>query len=114
MGIISWILLGGIAGWIASMLVNKTGEGLVLDIVLGIIGAMIGGWVFTALGATGVTELNLWSLLVAVLLLKGYIFSGYKFGTGEFKTAIYLIVASLIALLGAWFQFRHTPRPRKY
>ena len=66
MGIISWILLGGIAGWIASMLVNKTGEGLVLDIVLGIIGAMIGGWVFTALGATGVTELNLWSLLVAV------------------------------------------------
>ena len=56
----------------------------------------------------------IWSLLVAVLLLKGYIFSGYKFGTGEFKTAIYLIVASLIALLGAWFQFRHTPRPRKY
>jgi len=56
----------------------------------------------------------IWSLLVAVLLLKGYIFSGYKFGTGEFKTAIYLIVASLIALPGAWFQFRHTPRPRKY
>jgi hypothetical protein len=55
-----------------------------------------------------------WSLLVAILLVKGYIFSGYKFATGEFKTAIYLIVASLIALLGAWFQFRHTPRPRKY
>jgi hypothetical protein len=55
-----------------------------------------------------------WSLLVAVLLVKGYIFSGYKFSTGEFKTAIYLIVASLIAVLGAWFQFRHTPRPRKY
>jgi len=55
-----------------------------------------------------------WSLLVAVLLLKGYVFSGYKFATGEFKTAIYLVAASLIALLGAWFQFRHTPRPRKY
>jgi hypothetical protein len=55
-----------------------------------------------------------WSLLVAVLLLKGYVFSGYKFATGEFKTAIYLVVASLIALLGAWFQFRYTPRARKY
>jgi hypothetical protein len=56
----------------------------------------------------------LWSALVFVLLLKGYIFSGYKFHTGEFKTVIYLIVASLIALAGAWFQFRSTPRPRKY
>jgi hypothetical protein len=56
----------------------------------------------------------LWSVLVAYLLVKGYIFSGYKFATGEFRNAIYLIVASLIALLGAWFQFRHTPRPRKY
>jgi hypothetical protein len=56
----------------------------------------------------------LWSLVVFVLLVKGYIFSGYKFATGEFKTAIYLIVASLIAVLGAWFQFRYTPRPRKY
>jgi hypothetical protein len=56
----------------------------------------------------------LWSLLVAVLLVKGYIFSGYKFHTGEFKTVAYLIVASLIAVLGAWFQFRHTARPRKY
>jgi hypothetical protein len=56
----------------------------------------------------------LWSLIVAVLLVKGYVFSGYKFGTGEFKTAIYLIVASLIAVLGAWFQLRHTPKMRKY
>jgi hypothetical protein len=56
----------------------------------------------------------IWSLLVAILLLKGYIFSGYQFHTGEFKTAIYLIVASLIALAGAWFQFRTTPRPRKF
>ena len=56
----------------------------------------------------------LWSLAVSYLLVKGYIFSGYKFATGEFKTVVYLIVASLIAILGAWFQFRHTPRPRKY
>jgi len=54
-----------------------------------------------------------WSLLVFILLLKGYIFSSYKFHAGEFKTAIYLILASLFAVAGAWFQFRHTPQPRK-
>jgi uncharacterized membrane protein YeaQ/YmgE (transglycosylase-associated protein family) len=67
MGIISWIVLGGIAGWIASLLVNKAGEGLFLDIVLGIVGAMIGGWIFSAFGSAGVTGFNLWSLFVAVL-----------------------------------------------
>ena len=55
-----------------------------------------------------------WSLLVFVLLFKGYILSGYKFATGEFKTAAYLLVGSLIAVAGAWFQFRRTARPRKY
>ena len=76
----------------------------------------LGGLVIVLLAIRGTLRglFLLWSLLVAVLLLKGYIFSGYKFSTGEFKTAIYLIVASLIALLGAWFQFRHSPRPRKY
>jgi hypothetical protein len=53
----------------------------------------------------------LWSAVVAVFLIKGYIFSGYKFQVGEFRTAVYLIVASLIALPGAWFQLR---RVRKY
>ena len=54
----------------------------------------------------------LWSAGVFFLLLNGYIFSGYKFHTGEFKTAAYLIVASLVALAGAWFQFRRAqPRP---
>ena len=56
----------------------------------------------------------IWSLLVVILLVKGYLFSGYKFQTGEFKTVIYVIVASVIALAGAWFQFRRAPRPRKY
>jgi ABC-type maltose transport system permease subunit len=55
----------------------------------------------------------IWSLLVFVLLIKGYVFSGYKFN-GDFKTAIYLIIGSVIALAGAWFQFRGAPRPRKY
>jgi uncharacterized membrane protein YeaQ/YmgE (transglycosylase-associated protein family) len=67
MGIISWIILGLIAGFIASKLVNKTGEGLVMDIVLGIIGAMVGGFVFNFFGAAGVTGFNLYSTLVAVV-----------------------------------------------
>ena len=45
-----------------------------------------------------------WSLAVTLLLLKGYIFSGYRFTPGEFRTAMYLIVGSVIALLGAWVQ----------
>jgi uncharacterized membrane protein YeaQ/YmgE (transglycosylase-associated protein family) len=67
MGIIAWIVLGLIAGYIASMIVNKGGEGMVGDMVLGIIGAVIGGWVFRAFGAHGVTGFNFWSLLVAVI-----------------------------------------------
>ena len=67
MSILAWIVLGGIAGWIGSLIVNKSGEGLLRDILLGIVGAFIGGWAFTAAGFTGVTGLNLWSLLVAVV-----------------------------------------------
>jgi uncharacterized membrane protein YeaQ/YmgE (transglycosylase-associated protein family) len=59
--------LGLIAGYIASMLVNKRGEGLSFDILLGIVGAVIGGWIFNAAGSDGVTGFNLWSLLVAVV-----------------------------------------------
>ena len=60
-------MVGLISGFIASKLVNKTGEGIVLDIVLGIVGAVIGGWVFNSFGASGVTGLNLYSLVVAVI-----------------------------------------------
>ena len=67
MSIIAWIVLGLIAGFIASKLVNKTGEGLVLDIGLGIVGAVVGGFVFNQLGAAGVTGFNLYSMLVAVI-----------------------------------------------
>lgn len=67
MGFLSWIVLGAIAGWIGSLLVNRTGEGLLRDIVLGIIGGIVGGWIFSALGSTGVTGFNLWSLFVAVV-----------------------------------------------
>jgi uncharacterized membrane protein YeaQ/YmgE (transglycosylase-associated protein family) len=67
MSILAWIVLGLIAGFIGSKLVNKSGEGVLLDIILGIVGALIGGWVFNFFGAAGVTGLNLYSLLVAVI-----------------------------------------------
>lgn len=67
MSFVAWIVLGLVAGFIGSKLVNKRGEGLILDIVLGIIGAFVGGWLFNTFGARGVTGLNLYSLLVAVV-----------------------------------------------
>jgi uncharacterized membrane protein YeaQ/YmgE (transglycosylase-associated protein family) len=67
MSILAWIILGLIAGFVGSKIVNKSGEGIVLDIVLGIVGAVIGGWLFNRFGASGVTGLNLYSLLVAVI-----------------------------------------------
>jgi uncharacterized membrane protein YeaQ/YmgE (transglycosylase-associated protein family) len=66
MSIVAWIILGLIAGFVASKIVNRTGEGLLLDIVLGVIGALVGGWLFRAFGMRGVTGLNLYSLVVAV------------------------------------------------
>jgi len=67
MSIIAWIVLGLIAGFIGSKLVNKTGEGFFLDIALGIVGAVIGGWLFNLFGMQGVTGLNIYSLIVAVI-----------------------------------------------
>ena len=68
MGIIAWLILGLISGFIGSKIVNKTGEGLVMDILLGVVGAFVGGFIFTHFfGQPGVTGLNLYSLLVAVL-----------------------------------------------
>jgi uncharacterized membrane protein YeaQ/YmgE (transglycosylase-associated protein family) len=67
MSIIGWIVLGLIAGFIASKIVNKRGEGLMLDIVLGVVGAVVGGWLFAFFGAEGVTGLNIYSMVVAVI-----------------------------------------------
>jgi uncharacterized membrane protein YeaQ/YmgE (transglycosylase-associated protein family) len=76
MPILAWMVLGLIAGFVASKLVNKTGEGLVRDIALGVVGAMAGGWIFNQFGQTGVTGLDIRSLVVAVIgavvLLAGY------------------------------------------
>ncbi len=67
MGIIAWIVLGLIAGFIGSKIVNRSGQGILLDIVLGIVGAVVGGFIFSTLGASPVTGLNIYSLLVAVI-----------------------------------------------
>ena len=67
MSFLAWIILGLISGFIASKLVNKTGEGLVIDIVLGVVGAFVGGWLFSTFGMTGVTGLNIYSMIVAVI-----------------------------------------------
>ena len=66
MGIISWIVLGGIAGWLASIITKRNDQmGCITNIVAGIIGAAVGGWVFSLFGGQAVTGLNLPSLLVA-------------------------------------------------
>ena len=67
MSFLSWIVLGLISGYIASKIVNTRGQGVVMDIVLGIIGAIAGGWLFNAIGHMGVTGVNLYSILVAVV-----------------------------------------------
>jgi uncharacterized membrane protein YeaQ/YmgE (transglycosylase-associated protein family) len=67
MSFLVWILLGLVAGFIASKIVNKTGEGLFLDIILGIVGAVVGGWLFALVGGHGVTGFNLYSIFVAVI-----------------------------------------------
>jgi uncharacterized membrane protein YeaQ/YmgE (transglycosylase-associated protein family) len=67
MTFVTWILLGLIAGFIGSKLINKTGEGFFLDILLGIVGAVAGGWVFQFFGFAGVTGFNVYSLVVAVV-----------------------------------------------
>jgi len=67
MSFVAWIVLGLVAGFIGSKLVNHTGEGLIRDVLLGVVGAFIGGYLFSLFGASGVTGLNLYSLLVAVV-----------------------------------------------
>jgi uncharacterized membrane protein YeaQ/YmgE (transglycosylase-associated protein family) len=67
MGIIAWLVLGLIAGFIASKIVNHTGSGIIMDIVLGVVGALVGGFLFSIFGATGVSGFNIYSMIVAVV-----------------------------------------------
>jgi uncharacterized membrane protein YeaQ/YmgE (transglycosylase-associated protein family) len=67
MSVLGWIVLGLIAGFIGSKIVNKQGEGLFVDIILGIVGAIVGGFIFTRVGAQGINGFNLYSMFVAVV-----------------------------------------------
>ena len=67
MGVISWIILGLIAGWIASKFVYKSGSGMVMDVALGVVGAIVGGIIASFFGMSGITGLNIWSIIVAVI-----------------------------------------------
>jgi uncharacterized membrane protein YeaQ/YmgE (transglycosylase-associated protein family) len=67
MGIISWIILGVIAGFIGGKIVNKQGQGFWLNIAVGIVGALVGGSLFDFFGASGVTGLNIYSMIVAIV-----------------------------------------------
>ena len=68
MSLISWLVVGLLAGWIGSMVVNRgRGEGLIMDIVLGVIGAFVGGYLFQMFGHSGVSGINLYSIFVAAV-----------------------------------------------
>ena len=67
MNILGWIVLGGLAGWLASTLVRGGGLGILGDILVGIVGAFIGGFIVNLLGGAGITGFNLWSFFVAVI-----------------------------------------------
>lgn len=68
MGILLWIIFGALAGWIASMIMNTDAEqGALLNIIVGVVGALIGGYVFEFFGQSGVTGFNIYSLLVAIV-----------------------------------------------
>ena len=67
MSFLAWIILGLVAGYIASQIVDREGKGLWLNLALGVVGAIVGGVIFSALGGVGITGINLYSLIVAVV-----------------------------------------------
>lgn len=68
MGIIIWIIFGGIVGWISSLIMKTNSQqGMLLDILVGIIGAALGGWIMSILGESPVTGFNFYSFIVAII-----------------------------------------------
>lgn len=68
MGIILWIVFGGLVGWVASMIMKTDGEqGIVLNVIVGVVGAVVGGWLMSVVGESGVQGFNIYSFLVALL-----------------------------------------------
>jgi uncharacterized membrane protein YeaQ/YmgE (transglycosylase-associated protein family) len=67
-GILTWVLFGAIAGWVASLITGRNERmGCLGNIAVGILGALVGGAIFSALGGVGITGFNLWSFLVAII-----------------------------------------------
>jgi uncharacterized membrane protein YeaQ/YmgE (transglycosylase-associated protein family) len=66
MGILAWLGLGLVAGFVASLFVNRRGEGMFMDIVLGVVGAVVGGFIAQFAGFTGITGFDLYSMLIAI------------------------------------------------
>lgn len=67
MGLLSWIIVGAVAGWLAGLIMKGSGSGFLMNVVIGIVGALIGGFIMNMFGTVGVTGFNLWSLLVSVV-----------------------------------------------
>jgi uncharacterized membrane protein YeaQ/YmgE (transglycosylase-associated protein family) len=68
MGIILWIVFGGLVGWVASMIMKTNAQqGIILNVIVGIVGAVVGGWIMSLIGKSGVGDFNLYSFLVALL-----------------------------------------------
>lgn len=81
--IVVWIVIGGLAGWLASLVVRGGGSGILMNIVIGVVGAFIGGFLVQSLGGTGVTGFNIWSFIVAfvgavILLLVARLATGRR------------------------------------
>lgn len=67
MGIILWIIFGGLVGWVASVVMNTNSQqGIVLNVVVGVVGAMLGGWFMSSMGGVSVNGFNFYSFLVAL------------------------------------------------
>jgi uncharacterized membrane protein YeaQ/YmgE (transglycosylase-associated protein family) len=67
MSILAWLVVGLISGFIASKIVNHAGEGVIMDMVLGVVGAIVGGFIFNFLGHSAPTGINLYSIFVSVI-----------------------------------------------
>lgn len=87
MNFIVWIIFGGIAGWIASMIMKTNDQqGKIMNVVMGVVGAVVGGWIFSIFGAQGVTGFNLYSFVVAIIGAV-VVIGGWKFISGMGKKA---------------------------
>jgi len=76
MGILLWIIFGALAGWMASIIMKTSGQGTVADIIMGIIGAVVGGFIMNLFGQSGVTGFNFYSFIVAVIGASVVIYIG--------------------------------------